>query len=143
MQATRDDVILIKSPVEVPAGSLKNALTEASQHGMKVKFACPYKCLLTCDAGVARHCIAKVLLQASRGDFDQGLPCAGRTPGASIASSASTGSPGTLAETVRPTRRPVFRRVRASLTLAAAEHNIMPECGFEARRAASQPAARL
>ncbi len=77
VQATRDDVILIKSPVGLPARVLKNALTEASQHGAKVKFACPYKCLLTCDAGVANYCIAKVLLQASRGDFDQGFAMCG------------------------------------------------------------------
>ncbi len=77
VQAAREDVILIKSPVGLPARVLKNAFTEASQHGAKTKFSCPYKCLLTCDAGAANYCIAKVLLQASRGHFDQGFAMCG------------------------------------------------------------------
>lgn len=77
VKATQEDVIIIKSPVGMPARVLKNAFTEASQHGAKTKFACPYKCLLTCDAKAANYCIANVLLQASRGHFDCGFAMCG------------------------------------------------------------------
>ena len=41
-------------------------------------FACPYKCLLSCDAERANYCIAVALLNAARGHFENAFAMCGQ-----------------------------------------------------------------
>ena len=77
LAAGSEDVIIIDSPVGMPARALKNRFTERLASGEKVSFSCPYKCLRTCNPGAVPYCIAKALCNASRGDMDNAVIFAG------------------------------------------------------------------
>lgn len=77
VKATKEDVVLIKSPVGLPARVLKNDFVEASLQGERRKFSCPYRCLLTCDARAANYCIADALVNSSEGDMANGFAMCG------------------------------------------------------------------
>jgi nitronate monooxygenase len=78
VDATEDDVVLIRSPVGLPARVVRNAFVEATQNGVRQKFACPYKCLLSCAALEANYCIANALVNSATGDVDQGFAMCGQ-----------------------------------------------------------------
>ena len=78
VDAKKSDVVVIRSPVGLPARVIKNAFVERSLRGERFKFACPYKCLLTCEAKTANYCIASALLNASRGKFNDGFAMCGQ-----------------------------------------------------------------
>lgn len=42
-----------------------------------MKFDCPYRCLKTCDPYSANYCIAQALVNAYRGDIDNGFAMCG------------------------------------------------------------------
>ncbi|MBU1864696.1 MAG: nitronate monooxygenase family protein [Candidatus Omnitrophica bacterium] len=73
LKATRDDVVIIQSPVGLPARVLKSPLIERIQRGEREKFNCPYRCLVTCDKKTVPYCIAEALLSARAGDKEHGL----------------------------------------------------------------------
>ncbi len=77
VDATEDDVVLVHSPVGLPARVIKNAFINKSIEGTRFKFSCPYKCLLTCEAKTANYCLAAALLNAANGDFDNGFAMCG------------------------------------------------------------------
>ena len=77
LEAGSDDVIIIDSPVGMPARAIKNRFTDRLVSGEKVPFSCRYKCLRTCDPATAPYCIAKALCNASRGDIDNAVVFAG------------------------------------------------------------------
>ncbi len=73
VKATGKDVVVIKSPVGLPVRVLKTPLVERVLSGNREKFACPYRCLRTCNPAKAPFCIAKALLATWRGDVENGL----------------------------------------------------------------------
>ncbi len=73
VDATAQDVVVIKSPVGLPVRVLKTPLVERHLRGEREKFGCPYRCLRTCNPQKAPFCIAKALLATWRGDVDDGL----------------------------------------------------------------------
>jgi nitronate monooxygenase len=73
VDAKPEDVVLIKSPVGLPVRVLKTPLVERVLAGKREKFACPYRCLRTCDPRKVPFCIAKALLSTWSGDVDNGL----------------------------------------------------------------------
>ena len=73
LDAKREDVIIVKSPVGMPGRAIRNKFIRALENGEKIKFKCPYKCLTTCHIGKAKYCIAEVLLNSYFGDVDHGL----------------------------------------------------------------------
>jgi len=77
LKAVNDDVIIIDSPVGMPARAIKNRFTDRLTPGEKVSFNCLYKCLRTCNPATAPYCIAKALCNASRGDMDNAVVFAG------------------------------------------------------------------
>ncbi len=77
VDATEEDIALILSPVGLPARVIKTSFVRKSL-GKKQEFSCPYKCLLTCDAGKANYCIAIALLNSARGHLDEGFPMCGQ-----------------------------------------------------------------
>jgi len=77
LRATRDDIILIKSPVGLPGRAIKNEFLEKVMSGEKDGFRCYYRCLKTCDPKESPYCIANALKEASEGDFARGYSFAG------------------------------------------------------------------
>ena len=71
LNATKDDITLIKSPVGLPGRALKTPFVERMlrNENMKTK-TCEYKCLKKCDHF---YCISERLMKASEGDMDEGL----------------------------------------------------------------------
>jgi len=72
-----EDVIVIRSPVGMPARVIRNEFIERSLKGKRLTFTCPYKCLLSCEVKTANYCIAEALLNAARGSFDHGFAMCG------------------------------------------------------------------
>lgn len=77
LDATVDDIALVRSPVGLPARVIKTPFIQRSL-GEKQKFSCFYKCLLTCDAKTANYCIALALLNSARGLLEEGFPMCGQ-----------------------------------------------------------------
>ncbi|MDP3791337.1 MAG: nitronate monooxygenase family protein [Candidatus Omnitrophota bacterium] len=77
LEAGSDDVIIIDSPVGMPARAIKNRFTDRLISGERVPFNCRYKCLRTCDPATAPYCIAKALCNAAQGDIDNAVVFAG------------------------------------------------------------------
>jgi NAD(P)H-dependent flavin oxidoreductase YrpB (nitropropane dioxygenase family) len=78
VKAKKEDIIVIKSPVGMPARVIRNAFIDRSLRGDKTRFACPYKCLFSCEAKTANYCIAEALVSASRGNFENGFAMCGQ-----------------------------------------------------------------
>lgn len=73
IDASNDDVVVIKSPVGLPVRVLRTPLVERVLDGSHEVFSCPFKCLITCDMKTVPFCIAKALLSARAGDREHGL----------------------------------------------------------------------
>ncbi|MBL7068559.1 MAG: nitronate monooxygenase [Candidatus Omnitrophica bacterium] len=68
-----NDTVTISSPVGMPVRVIKSPLVERVLSGKKEPFACPYKCLRSCDKNKVLFCIARALLYAWKGNIDKGL----------------------------------------------------------------------
>jgi NAD(P)H-dependent flavin oxidoreductase YrpB (nitropropane dioxygenase family) len=77
LQANKDDIVLIESPVGLPGRAIKNKFLQDVEEGKKKPFRCPWKCLRTCDYRKAPYCIALALTNAQRGNLKQGFAFAG------------------------------------------------------------------
>ncbi len=73
LDATEEDIVIIKSPVGLPGRAIRNKLLKDLEAGVKIKLNCPYQCLTACHIGTARYCIAKALTDSWAGDVDDGL----------------------------------------------------------------------
>ena len=71
LNATKDDVMLVKSPVGLPGRALRTPFVEkmAQQVSVKAK-ECKYQCLKKCDYF---YCISERLRAARDGDIEEGL----------------------------------------------------------------------
>lgn len=77
LRATKDDIVIITSPAGMPARVVKNKFVTRVQSGEKVKFDCKYQCLKTCDPNNSKYCLAQALVNAYRGDIDNGFAMCG------------------------------------------------------------------
>ena len=77
VNATKDDTIIIKSPVGMPGRALKNTFLEDVAKGERKPFKCPYHCVHTCDLEKSPYCISLALVSAKRGLLDRGFAFAG------------------------------------------------------------------
>jgi len=77
VKCKREDIVVILSPAGMPARVIKNKFVERIQAGEKMKFECPYRCLKTCDPYSANYCIAQALVNAYRGNLDEGFAMCG------------------------------------------------------------------
>jgi nitronate monooxygenase len=72
LDATQEDIAIIKSPVGMPGRAIYNKfLKDLETKQGKVK--CPYRCLTACKIDTAKYCIARALLNSYFGDVDHGL----------------------------------------------------------------------
>jgi NAD(P)H-dependent flavin oxidoreductase YrpB (nitropropane dioxygenase family) len=77
LSAKKEDIIIIQSPVGMPGRVISNDFVKKILQGERIDFGCAYKCLSTCDPEKVNYCIAKALVNASRGDLDQGFAMCG------------------------------------------------------------------
>ncbi len=77
MSAKEGDISVINSPVGMPARVITNEFVKKISEGKRMDFDCEYRCLSTCNAKKATYCIAKALLNAYRGDMDNGFAMCG------------------------------------------------------------------
>lgn len=77
IEAKKEDVVIIKSPVGMPGRALGNAFIDAANQGRKTPFKCSYHCLKTCNPEKSPYCIAIVLGNARKGKLKHGFAFAG------------------------------------------------------------------
>ncbi len=77
IDAAEDDIIIISSPVGMPARAVRTRFLDELSEDSRVK--CPYRCLTACKADDARYCIAKALLNSYFGDTEGGIVFCGQT----------------------------------------------------------------
>jgi nitronate monooxygenase len=77
IDAGEKDIVIIKSPVGMPGRAiLSNFLTKVKA-GKKQPKKCPFKCIKTCDITKSPYCIAIALINAFKGNFENGFAFAG------------------------------------------------------------------
>ncbi len=77
VRCTKEDLVIIDSPVGLPGRAIQNRYLEQVTAGVKKPFQCPWKCLKTCDVENAPYCIGVALTNAKRGNLRNGFAFAG------------------------------------------------------------------
>ena len=72
VNAKSEDVKIIKSPVGMPGRAICNTFIKKVENE-KAKIDRCYNCIKTCDAKDTPYCITKALINAVRGNLDEGL----------------------------------------------------------------------
>ena len=73
LNAKKEDVAIIQSPVGMPGRALKGKFTEKAKSGQKIPKKCSYKCLKPCHYPDTPYCISMALVNAQRGNLDAGF----------------------------------------------------------------------
>lgn len=72
MNAKQEDIVIVKSPVGMPGRAIRNPFLEKLKEGpIRVK-SCK-QCLSHCNPATVPYCITQALINAARGDIDNGL----------------------------------------------------------------------
>ncbi len=77
IDAKKEDIVYIKSPVGLPGRAIKNHYLEDVEQGLKHPFTCPYDCIITCKKEKAPYCITLALINAQKGKMTNGFAFAG------------------------------------------------------------------
>lgn len=77
VEANKEDIVHIDSPVGLPGRAIKNSFIEEVEEGLKHPFSCPYDCIRTCKKEQAPYCITLALLNAQKGKMKNGFAFAG------------------------------------------------------------------
>lgn len=78
INATEEDIKLIKSPVGLPGRAVHNNFIDQIKSGKKAVVKCPFHCITTCKREQSEYCIAMALINAYRGRLDHGFAFAGK-----------------------------------------------------------------
>lgn len=76
IQAKKEDIVIIKSPVGMPGRAIRTPFTEKVEHERIPPERCN-GCLIPCKADVAPYCITDALIRAATGDIENGLVFSG------------------------------------------------------------------
>ena len=77
IDADEKDIVIIKSPIGMPGRAiLSNFITKVTA-GKKQPKKCPFKCIKTCDITKSPYCIIIALINALKGNFENGFAFAG------------------------------------------------------------------
>jgi len=77
VEARKEDLVIIKSPVGLPGRAIKNQFIKDVEEGKRKPFTCPYHCISSCNCTDSPYCIALALLNAKRGKLKKGFAFAG------------------------------------------------------------------
>lgn len=77
IDAKKEDVKIIKSPVGMPGRAIKSVFLGEVEEGKRQPKVCPWNCVRTCDIRTAPYCIMASLTSALKGNFNRGYAFAG------------------------------------------------------------------
>lgn len=77
INASEDDIEIIKSPVGMPGRAILSNFISKVKEGKKQPKTCPFKCIRTCDISKSPYCIIIALMNALKGNFESGYAFAG------------------------------------------------------------------
>lgn len=77
LNAGREDLTIIESPVGLPGRAIRNGFLEDVRRGTKKPFRCPFHCIVTCKQKASPYCIALALTNALKGRLRHGFAFAG------------------------------------------------------------------
>lgn len=72
INAKKDDITIVKSPVGMPGRAIKNAYTELRKVEREQIKKC-FRCIEHCDPATTPYCISMALIRAVEGDIDNSL----------------------------------------------------------------------
>jgi len=77
IDATETDIEIIKSPVGLPGRAIFNNFLKKVKEGRKHPVKCPFNCIRTCDYTKSPYCIIIALINALKGNLENGFAFAG------------------------------------------------------------------
>lgn len=77
INAGEKDIEIIKSPVGMPGRAIFSNFIRKVREGRKQPKKCPFKCIKTCDISSSPYCIITALINALKGNFENGFAFAG------------------------------------------------------------------
>ena len=77
INAEEKDIEIIKSPVGMPCRAIFSIFLQKVREGKKQPKKCPFKCIKTCDISKSPYCIIIALINALKGNFENGFAFAG------------------------------------------------------------------
>lgn len=77
IDAEEKDIEIIKSPVGMPGRAILSTFITKMKEGKKQPKKCPFKCIKTCDISKSPYCIIVALINALKGNFENGYAFAG------------------------------------------------------------------
>jgi len=77
IDSSREDIIIIDSPVGLPGRAIGGKFFDRLASGAKETFRCNWKCLKSCNFRNVPYCIASALTNAKNGNLDKGFAFAG------------------------------------------------------------------
>lgn len=77
IDAAEKDIEIIKSPVGMPGRAIFSSFIQKVRDGRKQPKKCPFKCIKTCDITKSPYCIIIALINALKGNFENGFAFAG------------------------------------------------------------------
>ena len=78
INAGKDDLVQIESPVGLPGRAIGNAFLARVSAGKTTPFRCVYHCIKSCDFKKSPYCIAQALINAKKGRLNKGFAFAGQ-----------------------------------------------------------------
>ena len=72
INAKKEDIKIIKSPVGMPGRALNNSFIKQTETE-KCKISKCYGCIKTCNAGTTPYCITRALINAVKGNIENAL----------------------------------------------------------------------
>lgn len=72
LKATKEDIGLVSSPVGMPGRALQNKFVQKTK-GEKIPVKKCYQCLTPCNVKNTPYCISRALIEAVKGNLDEGL----------------------------------------------------------------------
>lgn len=76
LDAGEEDIVVLKSPVGMPGRAIRTPFTDKVENGRIPPEKCN-RCLIPCKAEEAPYCITQALINAAKGDIENGLVFSG------------------------------------------------------------------
>jgi nitronate monooxygenase len=77
LDAEEKDIEIIKSPVGMPGRAIFSNFIQKVKDGRKQPAKCPFQCIKTCNIDKSPYCIIVALINALKGNFENGFAFAG------------------------------------------------------------------
>ncbi|MFZ0283580.1 MAG: nitronate monooxygenase [Bacteroidales bacterium] len=77
INASEQDIEIIRSPVGMPGRAILSNFIKKVRDGKKQPKKCPFKCIKTCEIEKSPYCIIVALINALKGNFENGYAFAG------------------------------------------------------------------